>query len=190
MNPPDLLERLYLGENEAFELLYKKYYPPAAVYVRSNSGNEQDARDVFQQALLVLFKKTKEPGFRLSADPGAFLRGVVRNLWLYRLRTRLAHPVTSIGEQQHFPDTGADDMDLFYKEKTLSDKHHAIQQLIETLKPECQKLILLAYYRHMPSAEIAGQLGYTEAFIKVKKHRCMEALREKVSTHPAFNHDK
>lgn len=187
--PVNWLERLHRGENEAFGYLYEKYYRPAAAFIHANSGQEQDARDIFQQALLVLFKKTRNADFRLTADPGAYLLAVVRNLWLYRLRTRQTHPEVSIDENHRIPDAGIDDTELLFRENTWSEKHHTVRQLLETLKIECQKLIQYAYYNRLSSTEIAALLGYSERFVKVKKHRCMEALREKVKNHPAFNHD-
>lgn len=188
--PSDLLDLLRSGNNEAFEQLYQKYYRQAAAFVLSNSGNEQDARDVFQEALLVLFKKTRNDDFRLTADLGAFLHAIVRNRWLYRLRTQRAHPETATEELSVLPDRGGSEMELLLSEQNLEDKHRVVKQLLETLKTECQKLIEYAYYYQLPASEIAGLLGYTELFVKVKKHRCMEALREKVKNHPMFNDEK
>ena len=188
--PSDLLHLLRSGNNEAFEQLYQKYYRKAAAFVLSNSGNEQDARDIFQETLLVLFKKTRSDDFRLTTDLGAFLYAIVRNRWLYRLRTQRAHPETMTGELSALPDLGSDEIEILLFEQNLDDRHRVVKQLLETLKTECQKLIEYAYYYQLPASEIAGLLGYAESFVKVKKHRCMEALREKVKNHPMFNDEK
>jgi RNA polymerase sigma factor (sigma-70 family) len=172
----ELAERIRLGDNKAFDYLYQNYYRQAAAFVKANTGNEQDARDVFQEALLVFYKQARKEGFKLTADPGTFLYAIVRNLWRYRLRTRRTHP-----------EAGSDDAENHAAEQTLNEKHQTIQQLIDTLKTECRQLIAYTYYHKLPSAEIAGLLGYTEAFVKVKRHRCMEALREKVKKHPVFS---
>ncbi len=187
--PSDLLKRLRRGDNEAFERLYALYYRSAAAFVKANSGNEQDARDLFQEALLVLFKRTRDAGFQLTADPGAFLQAVVRKMWLYQLRTQQAHPETRLDDQTPMPDPGADELELLFRENTASEKQRAVQQLLQTLKTECQKLIEYVYYCQYTTGEMAALLGYAESFIKVKKHRCMEALRKKVKDHPAFNHE-
>lgn len=182
--PSDLLERLRQGDNDAFGYLYRTYYRGAAAFVKANSGADEDARDVFQEALLALFKKTRDSDFRLDSDPGGFLYATVRNLWLYRLRARRHNPETTVDDAARF--SGANDPELPDLEQRLNDRHLAVQQLLGTLKAECQKLIEYAYYFQYSTAEIASRLGYAESFIKVKKHRCMAALREKVKKHAAF----
>jgi RNA polymerase sigma factor (sigma-70 family) len=187
--PPDLIDRLRLGDNEAFRYLYEQYYKNAALYIQSNSGTEQDARDVFQEALLVLFKQTRRAEFRLTTNLGAYLYAVVRKMWLYRLRTQRGHPETSLDESTWLPGPDDHEFDIRLHEQTLEKKHQVIQQLIETMKPECRKLIEYAYFYQLSPVEIAGLLGYAESFVKVKKHRCMEALRKMVTRHPIFNHE-
>jgi RNA polymerase sigma factor (sigma-70 family) len=183
----ELAERIRLGDNKAFDYLYQNYYRQAAAFVKANTGNEQDARDVFQEALLIFYKQACKEGFKLTADPGTFLYAIVRNLWRYRLRTRRTHPEAVATEPARLPEMGADDAENHAVEQMLNEKHQTIQQLIDTLKTECRQLIAYTYYHKLPSAEIARLLGYTEAFVKVKKHRCMEVLREKVKKHPVFS---
>jgi RNA polymerase sigma factor (sigma-70 family) len=188
--PSDLIEKLRLGDNEAFGYLYQQYYYQAAGFIKANSGSEQDARDVFQEALLVLFKQTRRDEFRLTADLGAYLYAVVRKMWLYRLRSRRAHPEISLLETQEMTDPGEDEIEVLLYEQTQNEKHLVVKDLLETLKPECRKLIEYAYFFKLPAVEIAELLGYAESFVKVKKHRCMEALRQKVVNHPIFNHEQ
>lgn len=185
--PENVLEYLRLGDNRAFEQLYRQHYRVAADFVRKNSGNEQDARDVFQEALLVLVKKARDQQFRLTTEPGTFLLAVVRNLWLYRLRSRHKHPQTDTISPELLPDAGAAEIEDLLHEQGIDERLRAVQQMLETLNPECRQLLHYAYWQRLPAAEIASLLGYTEAFVKVKKHRCMAALREKVKNHPAFN---
>lgn len=188
--PSDWAQLLRQGDDSIFERLYVQYYRASTAFVKANSGNEQDARDVFQEALIVLFKKSRTPNFQLTTSPGAYLHAVVRNLWLYRLRTRQAHPEISVQDHLILPETGDDDWELLLGEQNLEEKHRVVKLLLESLKTECQKLIEYAYYYQYSTAEMARLLDYAESFIKVKKHRCMEALREKVKNHPAFNDEK
>lgn len=184
-HPPDLTEKLRLGDNEAFAYLYRMFYRAAASWVKANSGNEQDARDVFQEALLALFRQINRPDFHLTTDIGAYLTAIVRKIWLYRLRTRHNRPEILVPEVK---DTAAyDDIELLLAEPDFEDKHKIVKTLLETLKTDCQKIIEYTYYYRLPAAEIARLLGYADVFVKVKKHRCMEVLREKVKKHPAFS---
>lgn len=185
----ELLERLRLGDNAAFKEVYRQHYRSTVAFVKANSGNEDDARDVFQEALLVLVKNLRNGEFRLTVDLGAYLYAVMRNLWLHRLRSRRTRPEVGLTDETPLPDSGVSDMEVLFVEQVFEEKHHTVKELLKTLKTECQKLIEYAYYHQLSAAEIAGLLGYAESFVKVKKHRCMEALREKVQKHPTFNHE-
>jgi len=183
--PENVLELLRAGDSRVFEQLYRSHYHTAADFVKANSGQEQDARDVFQDALMVLVKKSRDEHFWLSSEPGAYLMGVLRKLWLYRLRTRHAHPEMPLNETEFWP-PDTKDWAFLLQETPENERHRAVQQLLETLNPECQKLLEYVYWRRLHAAQIAPLMDYTESFVKVKKHRCMAALREKVRSHPAF----
>lgn len=183
--PENVLELLRVGDSRAFEELYRQHYRAAADFVKANSGQEQDARDVFQDALMVLVKKSRDEHFRLSGEPVAYLMGVVHKIWLYRLRTRHAHPEMPLDEA-YATSPDVDDWAFLVQETIENERHRAVQQLFETLNPECQKLLEYVYWQRLHAAQIAPLMDYTESFVKVKKHRCMAALREKVRTHPAF----
>jgi RNA polymerase sigma factor (sigma-70 family) len=183
--PRNMLELLRAGDSRAFEEIYRLHYRAAADFVKANSGQEQDARDVFQDALMVLVKKSRDEHFRLSGEPVAYLMGVVHKIWLYRLRTRHAHPETPLSDAYPMPPE-TDDWAFFLQESPDNERQQAVQDLLKTINPECQKLFEHAYWQRLPAAQIAQAMGYTEAFVKVKKHRCMAALREKIKNHPAF----
>lgn len=189
-NSPNLLTQLRNGSDAAFEFVYRKYFRTATYFVRHNSGTEQDARDVFQEAILVLVKKTKDENFRLTADVGTFLYAVVQRQWLYRLRTKRNRPeVLTADPNANRLENADDQIDIEALEITFEAKHEAVRNLLDTLKNECKQLILYTFYQKLPNGEIARLLGYAESFVKVKRHRCMEMLREKVKNHPIFRNE-
>jgi RNA polymerase sigma factor (sigma-70 family) len=189
-NSPDLLTQLRSGSDSAFELVYRKHFRAATHFVRHNSGTEQDARDVFQEAMLVLVKKSRDENFRLTANVGTFLYAVVQRQWLHRLRTKRNRPEVLTADPNANRLENADDQtDIEATENTFETKHETVKNLLDTLKTECQQLILYTFYQKLPNGEIARLLGYAESFVKVKRHRCMEMLREKVKNHPIFRNE-
>ena len=52
MNETEIFERICKGDEKALELLYKKYYRMMTKLVITNSGTEEEARDVYQDALI------------------------------------------------------------------------------------------------------------------------------------------
>src|SRR5688572_17798720 len=86
--PDDLiLEQLRIGHNAAFQLLYKFYFPSIDSYVRQNMGNKEDAEDIFQEAIMVLLQKVRQPDFALTSALKTYLYAIAKNLWLKRLRS-------------------------------------------------------------------------------------------------------
>ena len=81
-----LLVQLKTGDNASFQLLYKFYFPSVASYVKQNMGNTEDAEDIFQEAILVLLQKVRQPDFILTSALKTYLYAIAKNLWLKRLR--------------------------------------------------------------------------------------------------------
>ncbi|MFN7330654.1 MAG: RNA polymerase sigma factor, partial [Bacteroidota bacterium] len=51
----EILERIQKGDEKALEIIYKKYYRMMTKLVITNSGTEEEARDVYQDALVVFW---------------------------------------------------------------------------------------------------------------------------------------
>src|SRR5258705_11058735 len=75
------------NEDKAFNVLYK-HFPMIRKSVLSNGGNAQDAEDIFQEALIILCRKAKDPGFKLTAQLSTYLFSVRRFLWKDELKKR------------------------------------------------------------------------------------------------------
>ena len=63
MEHPDYLSDLLRGDREALERLYRDQFPVIRGLVRAQGGSESDAWDIFQDAVLMLFKKARQPDF-------------------------------------------------------------------------------------------------------------------------------
>src|SRR5687767_7786745 len=81
-----LLLQLKNGDSTSFKQLYKTYFPSVALYVKQNMGNTADAEDLFQEAILVLVQKVRQPEFALTSSLKTYLYAIAKNLWLKRLR--------------------------------------------------------------------------------------------------------
>ena len=177
-----LLDSLRRGDSTAFEFLYRQYYRMVAKQANDRGLQDSDAQDVFQEVLIVLVRRIHDPAFELSAKLGTFLFAVARNLLLKKSSQSLVlHPADSISSSDVQPaDTGPDEME---------ERLVAVVRTLDLLEPECRTLLLLSFYEKRSHAEIAEEMGYTEAFVKVKKHRCLNYLRKHVKLHPLFKDD-
>ena len=81
----DLLEGLAKNDREAIETIYKQHYNMVQSMILSNSGYPEDARDIFQEAMIVLYEKARSGSFELNSQLKTYLYSVCRRLWLKRL---------------------------------------------------------------------------------------------------------
>jgi len=183
-----LLEGLKKEQPWAYEQMYRAYYRMVAAYVTRNSGSNDDARDLFQDVLIVLVDKVREPDFELNKGVklSTFLFGIARNTWLMELRKRKKMPTVEPDPEmglENIPDDASDHE--FGDMKAL-----VVSRLFEKIAEDCYRLLFAFYYKKTPLIEIAANVNYTEKFVRVKKNRCMNALREMINKDPDYNNLK
>jgi RNA polymerase sigma factor (sigma-70 family) len=172
MTDADIL-KLVSGEkfHPAIKQLYR-YYPVVRKYVVNNSGSRQEAEDIFQDALIVLFNKVKAGNFELRAGLNTYLFGVCRLLWLEELRKK----ERTVRSEK----LAAEDLGSTFTEKDLEEEQKAkqAQQAVEKLGAKCKQLLELFYFKKVSMKEIAQQLGFaTEQVARNQKYRCIEKAK-------------
>lgn len=178
-----LIEALRMEDGKAFELVYEKYYRMAASFINNNSGDDHDIADVFQEMLFILVRKLQDKNFQLTARLGTFIYAVIRNLWLARLKKKAASEITLHEEMEDLPVLDENELEV---KQEYEKKHELMAQVLETLKEDCRQIILASFYKKLSHQAIAEEMGYSDAFVRVKLHRCMEGFRKEVRQHPAF----
>ena len=83
-----IIEGLRLRSDYIIKYIYQELFPTIKYLVVKNSGNEEDAEDIFQDSLIVIFKKIRDNQLELSSSFRTYLYSVSRNLWLQKLNKR------------------------------------------------------------------------------------------------------
>src|SRR6187551_833363 len=81
MNEKEIFERICRGDEKALEFLYKKYYRMMTKLVITNSGTEDEARDVYQDALIVFWQKATSGNLVMTAKISTYIYSICQNLW-------------------------------------------------------------------------------------------------------------
>jgi len=146
--------------------LYKSAFPAVAKYVSRMGGNFDEAKDVFQDALVVYYEKTTRTPTVLTNDIG-YLVGTAKNLWLKRYyQTSLNLPLDHI------------EIPLANDESPSSKR---LLRFLETAGRKCMDLLKSFYYDQMSLQEIADEFGYSGTrSATVQKYKCLEKVRETV----------
>lgn len=171
MSDQEIIEQIRKGDESALEFLYKKNYRMMVKLVLKNSGTEEEAKDVYQDALVVLWQKAKNPEFILSSKISTYLYSVCMNLWRKELERK--SKLTS----NEGVDPG-EEMPLEEQEKS-----QLIQNCLNELGDTCKQILLYYYFDRLSMAEIAEKMGFANAdTAKTKKYKCKKELDIKIKT--------
>lgn len=185
-NPSDnqLLEHLIKEEVWAFEHLYRSYYRMVAHYVNQNNGNNEDAKDAFQDTIVALLKAINKPEFQLQKGTklGTFIYAIARRIWLMKLREKriVSRNLEHLEDKLVYDDSGIEE------KKVFEQKHLLLAKILKKIGKECRQLLDAYYFKKIPLNEVARLLGYTDGFVRVKKNRCMNEFRKKIKLDSDF----
>jgi len=174
-----LLEGISNADNRMVEQVYDLVLPSVIQWVKENNGREEDARDIFQEALIALFRKLEAGEFELTCTLKSFLRIMCRNLWLNRLRNKRRRA------------SRLEDVEKVTLEEDLQMKIERSEQEqlyfkhFDTLGDNCRK-ILQWFFDKVSLREIAKYLDTSEAYIKKRKFICKEKLVKAIQNDPLF----
>ncbi len=176
----NLLEGIRNADPQQIKMVYDQALPSVIAWVLENNGSVADARDIFQEALIALFRKLEQGDFTLTCTLKSYLRILCRNLWLTRLRDRkkmIATPLNAI-EEVHL------DQEM---EKRLeeSEREQLFFAHFDLLGDKCRE-ILQWFFDRVPLSQIAERLNTSEAYIKKKKFLCKEKLVKSIQNDPSF----
>ncbi len=168
MNEKEIFERICKGDEKALEFLYQKYYRMMTKLVITNSGTEEEARDVYQDALIVFWQKATSGNLVLTSKMSTYIYSICQNLW----RKELDRKKRLSNEEK---DTAVTlDTDSAEREIILAK---CIDQLGET----CKKVLMFYYFEEMSMQDIADKLGFANTdTAKTKKYKCKKKLDELV----------
>jgi RNA polymerase sigma factor (sigma-70 family) len=173
----ELLNGLVTRNEKVLREYYTLFYPSIRRFIVSNNGNEEDARDLFQDALLVLFQKVRGQQFELTCSLGTYLYSVSRYLWLKELgkRKKIAHRVV---DPEDFVDADTDIGRL----SEFNERMRLYRIHFEKLSSDCRKVLSLFMEGHT-IAEITLIMGYrSEQHTRNRRYRCKTSLIDSIRT--------
>lgn len=166
------------NQDSAFLRLYKNY-PSVEKLIRSKGGTKEDAKDIFQEALLVFYEKISTSDFKLTSTISTYLYSVCRFLWKDQMNKKKINTTTL--ENENFSSDVENEL-LLYLEK--ENKFKQIENALSQLGEKCLKILTLFYYKKVRMKIIAQQLGLTsEKAAKTQKYKCLEQAKENISNH-------
>lgn len=167
-----------LKANKTDKAFYKLYadFPKIQKMILAKGGTKTDAQDIFQEALIVFYRKVTETDFKLTAKIGTYLYSVSRFLWKDEMAKNKKKNYTEIPETLSQNELQEMEM-LIEKENKLK----AIEDVLQTISKKCQEIFQLFYFKNFSMKEIAKKMSYTsERIARTQKYKCMEQAKSKV----------
>lgn len=151
--------------------LYQSAFPTMAKYVSRMGGSFDDAKDIFQDALVVYYEKAVNSDLCLYNSEKAYLLGIAKHLWFKKFKD----------DRNNLPlDNCTED---FYVTDETEDQPSGVKLMryLETAGKKCMELLSAFYYHKLPMKELADLFGYAgERSATVQKYKCIEKVRETI----------
>ncbi len=176
MNDLKIIQLLREGKRDkAFMRLYKAS-PMVEKLILSKGGNKQEAEDVFQDALIIFYKKAIQSDFELTSSISTYLYSVSRHLW----KDRLNQLKREQANNERKLNTSTDENEIHeWIEK--ENKFLQVEEVLNSIGEKCLKILHLFYYKKLSMKAIARQVDLkSEKVAKNQKYKCLERARQKL----------
>ena len=171
-----IIEGILNQDDKTLNWLYDNYFQTVKNHIIKNSGNHDDASDVFQDSIIVLYSQITDNSLNLTTDLKGYFFGIARNIWSSHLRKKR--------ETEEIDTDLIDDSDENDSADPLFER--IVSRAFQKLKPDMQTVLNLYSDGHSYE-EIAVRMNLkNETYARRKKYLGKEALLELVREDPEY----
>ncbi|QNL48856.1 sigma-70 family RNA polymerase sigma factor [Olivibacter sp. SDN3] len=169
----DIITGILKGKKGSLEKLYEINFPVVTRMILNNGGDIDDAKDVFQEAVIILYDKVTCGDFKLNSKLKTYVYSVSRNLWLKKLTRKGVFTNIKDYEERMVVD---DDLEKHHeKDQQFTLMENALVRLGEP----CKTIIEDFYIHNLSMQEICEKFGYTNTDnAKNQKYKCLQRLKK------------
>jgi RNA polymerase sigma factor (sigma-70 family) len=173
-NEKALLKGFARNERKAVETIYRDNYNMVQSLIINNNGSADDAKDVFQEAMIVLYEKVRSGSFELHCQIKTYVYSVSRRLWLKKLQQQNRFTV-----EVHSLETTVSVEDDIGEHEKRDAEFNIMDKAINGLGEPCKSLLEAYYLKKKSMQEISNAFGYTNAEnAKNQKYKCLMRLKK------------
>ncbi len=169
-----LLRGLADQDRDSIEKIYRLNYPMIQHMIINNSGSADDAADIFQETMIVLFEKATDPQFELNCLLKTYIYSVARRIWLKKIQQQQR----MLTQEQDFEQVVLVDDDLEIHEQK-QNQFNIMESAMAKIGEPCKSLLEAFYVNKKPMQLIAEEFKYTNADnAKTQKYKCLMRLKK------------
>ncbi|MBX9784231.1 MAG: sigma-70 family RNA polymerase sigma factor [Chitinophagaceae bacterium] len=168
-----LLLQLKNEDNASFGVLYASSFPAVLAYVTNHLGNNADAEDVFQEAMMVLLQKIRQPEFVLTSSLKTYLFAIAKNLWLKKLRDNKLITVESFEKFQQQTEP------LSFELKTEPTKEEKVNSWFTKITENCQRISKAIFFYKEPMTSLMQKMGWKNKHTAAnQQYKCIQQIKK------------
>ena len=176
-----LIKGIRNHDSPVLQHVYDTYYPIIEAYIVHNQGSRDQARDIFQEAMIVVYKKVRLGQLELTCKFGTYLYAICKKMWIQE-RKKYLHRKEKLSQQSMMvQDPGPADDPLLQKHL-----NHLFNKHFGDLSEDCQK-ILSMYFNNFSVEDIRTAMNYKNLHHTAdRKYRCKKSLVKRIVNDPLF----
>lgn len=181
----EIINGLREGTDKVLNYLYKNYYGAVRNLVFKTNGTEEQARDLFQEVIIVVYNKLQDSNFKLTSSFFTFFYAVIKYSWLDFRKTNKRNPLENAidfanGESNDPFSSEIEDLGL------KAVKNNLFKAYFDKLPNNCQFILRLSLADYS-AEEIAIELNYASSnIVRKQKSKCLTTLIERIKKDPIF----
>ena len=153
--------------------IYQKYANTIRNFIIKNNGSEDDAADIFQEALIDLYNQARYKNLELTCPFEAFLLLICKRKWYNLHKKRGLHRVTNSTEEVSL--VGEDTFAAAEQLATEESRARLFLEQFARLGEKCREILRLSLTGEAQE-KIAERLNLTYGYLRKKKSECMATL--------------
>ncbi|MES2240220.1 MAG: sigma-70 family RNA polymerase sigma factor [Bacteroidota bacterium] len=176
------IEGLANNDSAIIQSIYKKFVPKVVSYIRNNSGDEDQAQDVVQEIMILLFNQAKANKLQLSCPFDAYFFLLCKRKWLNELKKSSNKGVTI---QDDFTSTNEPTEEMLAQTEVFEEKQQLFDAMFQRLGEKCQEVLKLSFTLKSME-EVAEKLNVTYGYVRKKKSLCTGQLTQWIQENSSF----
>lgn len=177
LHPDQLyIDGLVHNNSSIIQSIYKKFVPKVKSYIRTNSGDDDQAQDVIQEVLITIYNQAKTKGLQLTCPFDAYFFLLCKRRWLNEIKKSSSKEVT-LHDENVSTDESVQEMTL--QTEIFDEKQSLFDEMFQKLGEKCQEVLKLSFITKTME-EVAEKLNVTYAYVRKKKSLCTGQLTEMI----------
>jgi RNA polymerase sigma factor (sigma-70 family) len=177
LHPDQLyIDGLVQNNSAVIQSIYKKFVPKVKHYIRTNSGDDDQAQDVIQEVLITIYNQAKTKGLQLTCPFDAYFFLLCKRRWLNELKKTSNKEVTLQDENVSIDESV---QEVAFQTEVFDEKQSLFDEMFQKLGEKCQEVLKLSFITKTME-EVASKLNVTYAYVRKKKSLCTGQLTEMI----------